>query len=286
MKEKIAVLGGDRRQLAAAIEWKKCGFEPAIYGFDTCGDICSLPLNEALDGACAVVLPVPASRDGVLNTPYSEKPSPRLCDIATMLPDSVVLVCGGMLPDGFTSSLADQGKEVFDMCKSERFNLLNAIPTVEGAIELAMTHLPITIYGSKTAVLGFGRIGRLLCRDLKMLGASVTAVSRSERDKTLSETDGCIPCDLPSLLNVISDMDIIFNTVPCNILTDDYLSRLPHDTPIIDLASRPGGVDTGSALKRGCKVITALSLPGKVAPVSAGRIIARCVNEKLAEVIS
>ena len=52
---------------------------------------------------------------------------------------------------------------------------------------------------------------------------------------------------------------------------------------IIDLASRPGGVDSDAALRYGIRVIRALSLPGKVAPISAGRILADCVLRQLRE---
>ena len=41
----------------------------------------------------------------------------------------------------------------------------------------------------------------------------------------------------------------------------------------MDLASKPGGVDMEAASRLGVRVIWALSLPGKVAPVTAGKII-------------
>ena len=50
---------------------------------------------------------------------------------------------------------------------------------------------------------------------------------------------------------------------------------------IIDLASAPGGVDKGAAEKAEVRVITALSLPGRVAPDSAGEIIAETIENIL-----
>ena len=52
---------------------------------------------------------------------------------------------------------------------------------------------------------------------------------------------------------------------------------------IIDLASKPGGVDFESARELGVKVIWALSLPGKVAPVTAGIIIKDTITNMLSE---
>ena len=51
------------------------------------------------------------------------------------------------------------------------------------------------------------------------------------------------------------------------------LKDLRPDCLIIDLASKPGGVDMAGAAALGVRVVWALSLPGKVAPVSAGRYI-------------
>ena len=47
-----------------------------------------------------------------------------------------------------------------------------------------------------------------------------------------------------------------------------------ENTLISDLAAAPGGVDKSAAERTGAKVITALSLPGRVAPESAGESIA------------
>jgi dipicolinate synthase subunit A len=55
------------------------------------------------------------------------------------------------------------------------------------------------------------------------------------------------------------------------------LRGLSRDTVLIDLASAPGGVDAEAAANLGIRVIFALSLPGKYAPVSAGHIIAQTV---------
>ena len=55
--------------------------------------------------------------------------------------------------------------------------------------------------------------------------------------------------------------------------TRDVLKRIKKDTLIIDLASRPGGVDFSAAKELGLRVIWALSLPGKIAPVTSGAII-------------
>ena len=45
------------------------------------------------------------------------------------------------------------------------------------------------------------------------------------------------------------------------------------------MSPTPSGVDFEAASELGVQVIWALSLPGKTAPVSAGKIVAQTVNE-------
>ena len=65
-------------------------------------------------------------------------------------------------------------------------------------------------------------------------------------------------CEFPSC---VGEFDVIFNTVPSLLFTRDVLKRIKKDTLIIDLASRPGGVDFSAAKELGLRVIWALSLP-------------------------
>lgn len=51
--------------------------------------------------------------------------------------------------------------------------VLNAIPTAEGAIQIAMEEMPVTIHGSKALVLGFGRVGKTLAKMLDGIGAKL-----------------------------------------------------------------------------------------------------------------
>ena len=44
------------------------------------------------------------------------------------------------------------------------------MPTAEGAIQLAMEELPITLHGARVLVIGYGRLGRVLADRLAGLG--------------------------------------------------------------------------------------------------------------------
>lgn len=54
-----------------------------------------------------------------------------------------------------------------------RSHIMNAVPTAEGAIQIAMEQTDVTLHGLPVLVIGHGRIGSLLARRLAALGAKV-----------------------------------------------------------------------------------------------------------------
>lgn len=70
-----------------------------------------------------------------------------------------------------------------------------------------------------------------------------------------------------------ADAAVVFNTVPKIVVTAPVLNKMSKKTLIIDVASMPGGIDKAAAETEGIKLIHALALPGKTAPVSSGKII-------------
>ena len=81
----------------------------------------------------------------------------------------------------------------------------------------------------------------------------------------------------------LEGFDLIFNTVPAPLFDASLLRQLREDCFLLDLASAPGGVDFAAAQELGVKVIWALALPGKAAPVTAGRIVRDAIYHILTE---
>ena len=162
--------------------------------------------------------------------------------------------------------------------------IANAVPTAEGAIELAISETPITIHNSKCLVMGYGKVGKALSHSLSALGAHTFVQARKYADLALIENHGCHPLTMNEAKTHIGDFDIIFNTIPALVLDVDTLRAVSRDTLIIDLASKPGGVDFSAAKELGLNVVWALSIPGKVAPVTAGLIIKDTITNILTEI--
>jgi dipicolinate synthase subunit A len=276
LNNRIAILGGDMRMLYCADALKERGYECALFGFDTYEP--SPSLSEALKNASIVIFPTPMMKGEYLNLPFSdEKIDISRLDAALPLKNGV-RIFGGMIPQEIKEIFEAKGYTVTDLLENETFNYLNAIPTSEGALSLAISHTKKTLNGSFCIVVGYGRIGRVLSRSLKALGADVAVVARKEKDRAEAQSEGFKSRDYSLLPSLCRTADVIFNTVPCVVLKEDELKLIPKETPIIELASKPGGVDPTMAVRYGTRIISAQSLPGRVAPISAGRIIAQCVR--------
>lgn len=284
MFKTVSIIGGDLRQLAAADFMERDGYDVILYGFDE-ADTHNLKQCGSPDSALctdAVILPVPVSFDGkYINMPFSK--TQLSVDELTAKLNPAAMVFGGQIKPELALRLEKRGIKYCDYLKREELAIRNAVPTAEGAIEIAISETPITIHGSRCLVMGYGRIGKILSKILCGMGANVSVEARKYADLAMIEGHGCNALSLNELGHHIHEFDIIFNTIPSMILNKPLLEKVREDTLIIDLASRPGGVDFNAAADLGIRVIWALSLPGKVAPITSGAIIKDTIVNVLKE---
>jgi dipicolinate synthase subunit A len=131
--------------------------------------------------------------------------------------------------------------------------------------------------------MGFGRIGKVLANMLDGIGAKVYCEARKDEDIAWIKAYGYNPIHLNDLNEHLGKFDIIINTIPFQVLDKDRLELVNPEVVIIDIASNPGGVDRFAAKQKGIKLIWALSLPGKVAPISSAEFIKETIYHILEE---
>lgn len=287
--KRITFLGGDARQRSAALKLRDGRYQVfAYFGEEvnepTLGSY--LSIEDALHDSDIVVLPLPATVDGVfLNAPFLKKEQISLFRIVEEVPKGKTVI-GGRIPENIVQALQEKGVRVIDYFKSEAFQIENAYTTSEAALSIAMNNLKRNIRGASFAVTGYGRIARTLTELLLKLGAKVCILARKESDLAWARLAGatCRRLEEKSVMSLTQGYDIIFNTVPSWLFLEDFLAALDKNTLIIDLASAPGGVDVSAAKKLSSRVLWASSLPGKYAPESAGELIANCVKDIVSEV--
>jgi len=287
----VAILGGDRRQIPLGMRLFEAGLSVRLFGLpheNVASPLCiSARWQEAVTGAVAVILPLPATQDGKhISMPLiPDGKAPRLDDVLTFLPAGTLLT-GGKMDEKLQKQASDRGLLCFDYFTSEELQQKNALPTAEGALMILMEKLPRVMRGAKIAVIGYGRVGQALAQLLVSVGADVTVAARRREVLAKAAGCGCQPILIEnnaSLLPLAAGYHAICNTVPHCLFDEGFLRVLCRDTLLMELASTPGGIDAKAAQKHNTPVVYALSLPGKYAPVTAGEIIADTVLSKLYE---
>lgn len=287
---KIAVLGGDEREAILAHELVTMGATVTVAGFPremVChGALLVNTVEDACQEAEVLIMPLPGTNpEGVIRAVFTDKPLLLTYEALQKLSPQALVIIGSARPflKEWCQSL---NLHLLEIAEIDSIAIPNSIPTAEGALQIAMMESRITIHGSKSCVIGFGRIGITLARSLKALGAEVTVVARNPGQLARAQEMGCRRAGYEQLQQLMQQCDLAFNTVPAPVLTAETLKYANPNVIIIDLAAQPGGTDFEAANNFGLKAILAPGLPGKVAPVSSGKILAEVIPRLIAEELS
>jgi dipicolinate synthase subunit A len=239
--------------------------------------------HERFKQTDALILPIAGTNgDGVVQSIFSDQTILLKAEHLRDLTDHCV-VYTGFANDYLQQLCSEAGKKVVQMLDRDDIAIYNSIPTMEGALMMAIQNTDITVHGSRTVVLGLGRVGMSLARAFHALGAKVYVGARESSHLARIYEMGLVPFHLQDFKNQVKDCDLVLNTIPAQVITAQIIARMPSHALIIDLASAPGGTDFRFAKKRGIKAIMAPGLPGIVAPRTAGQIMANVVTELITE---
>lgn len=280
----ISIIGGDLRIVKLADMLKTDGYDVYTYGLEQArinSDIqkCT-SIEEVVSKSDIIVSSIPLSSDGVnINTPFS-KSKIDISEVAKNVRGKTFIA--GRIEEELYQKFSDT--KVIDLLKREELTVLNTISTAEGAIQIAMEESTKTLHGSKILVMGFGRVSKILSNMLKGIGAEVYCETRTTVNCAWIKAYGYKPILLDELDATLEQFDIIINTIPHVILDKEKLKLLKSDCIIIDIASNPGGVDRNAAKELGVKLIWALSLPGRVAPITSAEFIKETLENILKDI--
>lgn len=280
MIEKISIIGGDLRIKKLSEMLANDGIKVYTYGLEKQENVeqCN-SIKQLVESSDIIIGPVPFSSNGkTINATFSNKEI-LISDLTNELDGKTFIA--GAIKDNVYELLKDKNVNIIDILKREELSVLNSISTAEGAIQIAMEQTEITLCDSNILILGFGRIGKVLAKMLDGIGANVYCEARKPQDIAWIKAYGYTPVDLKNLNENLNKFDVIMNTIPSVVLDSSNLYNVKKDCLIIDLASNPGGVDKQEVKKRNLKFVWALSLPGKVAPVTS----AKCIKETIYNVL-
>ena len=73
------------------------------------------------------------------------------------------------------------------------------------------------------------------------IGANLFVEARDYGDIAWIKNNNYNPIHIKELKYYLSNMDVVFNTIPNLILDEELLGKLKDDVLVIELASKPGG---------------------------------------------
>ena len=270
----ISIIGGDLRIIRLAQMYAKEGKKVYTYGLEKYFNentedniaVCQ-NLQETIDKSDTIISGMPFSKDGInVNTPYSEEKI-KLEKLKDKLLGKI-FIAGGIPQNFYKEKIKN-----IDLLENEELTILNAIPTVEGTIKIAINEREETIHESNVLICGYGRIGKILCNEFNALGANIYCAARKEADLAWIREKRYIPLTYKEIIKYAYKIDLIINTVPTMVVDKEKLEYFNKNVLMIDVASNPGGIDKVYANEIGIKVITALGIPGKEMPLTAAKYI-------------
>ena len=239
----------------------------------------SSDIEKVIKDADIVIAPMTSTdEEGFLKNTFVEERIQLNSEFLNLMKKEALFLIGFVLPD-LKKLLEDKGINYIELSRLDELAILNAVPTAEAAIKIAIEETDITIADSNVLVYGLGKTGLSLAWRLKLLGANTYGVTRNKAAIARGKDLGIKMLTYDTLAEHLPEMDILFNTVPALIIDRESIALLKEDALIIDLASAPGGTDFTAAREKGIKAILAPGLPGKTAPVTAGKILAELIPD-------
>lgn len=196
-----------------------------------------------------VLLPVPSFSAG----------DEYLAHFLADLPDDVI-ISGGNL-----SSPLLEGYTTIDFLKDPYYLAENAAITAACTLRILENELgSSTIKSKQILIIGWGRIGKCLCRLFEKQSSSVTVAARKDSDRAIISALGNRSISINEAAAEAEAYDIIINTVPAMVLPE---IKCKEDALLLELASKPG--------MSGKNILDCRGLPSKIDPDASGRLIAK-----------
>lgn len=287
MKENFTVIGGDLRISTLAKLLAEDRNNVFVYGMENANFIeentkiikCK-SVEEAVKSSNIIIGSIPFSKSkNEMYAIFSEEHI-QINELIKGDNSKKIFIAGSISEDS-KEILEKSYMEVFDIMEYEQLAILNTIATAEGAIEVAIKNTDTILHGKNVLILGFGRVAKIVAKKFQGLSANITCAARKPSDFAWITALGYDLIDINTIETEFGDFDIVINTVPKIIVDKDRMKFMKKNVLLIDLASEPGGFDKNDAKTLDLKLICALALPGKIAPVTSAEFIKQTIYDNI-----
>ena len=270
------VIGGDERMahLKSLLQKKHIVTTACMEEIDNQSLSDNELIIDALHKTNNVVLPIPYSKDSIhIFAPFSNKKL-RYKDVFDHLSANQNVFYGNAEKPDMIETLARK----INFLDNEKYAYVNARLTSEITFGLLIAKYKFSPYRKNILICGYGRIAKTLSSMLQGLNAHVTIAARKDTDINLAIALGLAAVNIADISRHMSRFDCVVNTIPKCVIAAPELKALKDDALLIDIASKPYGVDfeTAKALKK--NVFIEQGLPGKYMPALEAEALTRIIS--------
>jgi dipicolinate synthase subunit A len=270
---RVAVLGGDGREVHVAERLAKDGHEAVRYGQATVASNSvrvATTVGEAVRGTEWLVLPSPGLNGDVIYAP--DAPEPIVLDSA-LLEQSAARE-GGVVMGRSTPALDEIAKRmnirIFQLKDDPGLATRLSTGVAEGVMRLLIELTQRILREHRFLIVGYGVTGAVLLDYLVAAHCTPQVAARHPRWFERARQCGAAPVAYQDRVEAMAAADIVINTVPStDAIPPEAFARL-RDRIVVDIASPPGGLDHEAARAAGVQVHWPRGLAGGRAPLTAG----------------
>ncbi|MBR3646009.1 MAG: hypothetical protein IKN54_06285 [Lachnospiraceae bacterium] len=225
------------------------------------------------------VTATPFSKDNIHVNTILNRPLPISEFIDNLSSDSIVF--GGSIKRDIFSSLTTKTKHVYDYLSDKDIVRYNANLTANGLLHDIIEHTPFSLLSSNVFIIGYGNCGRSIASLLSNLVKSIYIYDHTESNIERVINDGYNEIYYNEIKNKLSKFNVIINTVPDVVLTDELLSAADKSSFFFEIASYPFGFKKHIFDQLNLNLVYCLGLPGKYTPLDAGFKIAEYIYNQM-----
>jgi dipicolinate synthase subunit A len=167
-------------------------------------------------------------------------------------------------------ALEDRGIGLFCLLENELYLEKNSAATAEGTLSEVIRNTDRILSEACILICGYGHCGRALARLFWLCGSEVWVFSH-EGSMRRAKEDGFNLYHAPG--DRMGMFDLVINTVPAPLLTEDFCARMRRGTKIFQVASGLSGAEPEALMKKGVEWYPLPSLPGRFSPETEAETI-------------
>lgn len=280
----ITLLGGDLRHAYTAEYLNSCGYAVTCFGTPDFPYHTNIQRVTSLEQALeteALFMPTPFSKDGSHLFQKNTTVSPiSISELLCRLSHPMAIFHNGM-PTAFQEQFESAGGRLYALSESLEFAAANAKLTAEGLLSDVIRYTPFSLKNVRILLLGYGRCGSAIGTLFSAFETGIYVLERELSKQLQAEEHGLLALFESEKKTILPRCNLVINTIPQAVLTQEELALLPRDCHIFDIASAPFGFSNDVCSEFALPYFRLSGLPGKFYPQTAGIIAGKTIERMI-----